>query len=195
MSSYRIPAKPTTYAGTRFRSRLEARWAAFFDLAGWRWEYEPVDYPGWQPDFLIRTSAEPIPVEVKPIEWPDSGKFEAMEKVVLGRGDLEKVRAIEGVECLILGAYLPTFAAGLDGVPFGLTVTLNSNDEGAREHFVDVALLFGGQRSAFDFSVEFGSWHRRIGVGGGKADLPPIEPQAVEAAWRQAGNVVQWRGR
>ena len=31
---------PTTYADVKFRSRLEARWAAFFDLAGWRWEYE-----------------------------------------------------------------------------------------------------------------------------------------------------------
>jgi hypothetical protein len=31
----------TEYAGARFRSRLEARWAAFFDLCGWRWEYEP----------------------------------------------------------------------------------------------------------------------------------------------------------
>lgn len=36
-----------------FRSRLEARWAAFFDLAGWKWEYEPIDLNGWTPDFRI----------------------------------------------------------------------------------------------------------------------------------------------
>jgi hypothetical protein len=31
----------TQYAGCRFRSRLEARWAVFFDHLGIRWEYEP----------------------------------------------------------------------------------------------------------------------------------------------------------
>ena len=36
---YDIKAKPTTYAGVRFRSQLEATWAAFFDVAGMPWEY------------------------------------------------------------------------------------------------------------------------------------------------------------
>lgn len=31
----------TTYAGCRFRSRLEARWAVFFDHLGITWDYEP----------------------------------------------------------------------------------------------------------------------------------------------------------
>ncbi len=31
----------TSYAGCRFRSRLEARWAVAFDVLGIRWEYEP----------------------------------------------------------------------------------------------------------------------------------------------------------
>lgn len=31
----------TRYAGCRFRSRLEARWAVFFDTLGIPWEYEP----------------------------------------------------------------------------------------------------------------------------------------------------------
>uniref|UniRef100_A0AAU2A0E9 REase associating with pPIWI RE domain-containing protein n=1 Tax=Streptomyces sp. NBC_00093 TaxID=2975649 RepID=A0AAU2A0E9_9ACTN len=31
----------THYAGHHFRSRLEARWAVFFDTLGIRWEYEP----------------------------------------------------------------------------------------------------------------------------------------------------------
>jgi hypothetical protein len=37
-----IQAVPVTYRGTRFRSTLEANWAATFDQYGWRWEYEPV---------------------------------------------------------------------------------------------------------------------------------------------------------
>lgn len=36
-----IQAKPTHYAGIDFRSRLEARWAIFFDCAGVEWIYEP----------------------------------------------------------------------------------------------------------------------------------------------------------
>lgn len=56
---------PTEYAGTRFRSRLEARWAHFFTAVGWRWEYEPFDLDGYIPDFLILGDA-PVLVEVKP---------------------------------------------------------------------------------------------------------------------------------
>lgn len=36
----RILAIPTTYKGITFRSRLEARWAVFFDVLGIHWEYE-----------------------------------------------------------------------------------------------------------------------------------------------------------
>ena len=64
---------PTTYRGIRFRSRLEARWAAYFDSgnnAPWtEWKYEPVDFPGWIPDFSLQ--CEPPMrthlVEIKPI--------------------------------------------------------------------------------------------------------------------------------
>src|SRR5262245_46962536 len=34
----------TRYKGYRFRSRLEARWAVFFDAQGIKWEYEPQGY-------------------------------------------------------------------------------------------------------------------------------------------------------
>jgi hypothetical protein len=47
------------------RSRLEAKWAAFFDLCGWQWTYEPFDLPGWIPDFLIDNS---MLVEIKPLQ-------------------------------------------------------------------------------------------------------------------------------
>lgn len=58
-------AIPTKYKGIQFRSRLEATWAAFFDLLGWKWEYEPCDFDGWIPDFLLRFERN-IFVEVKP---------------------------------------------------------------------------------------------------------------------------------
>jgi hypothetical protein len=49
----RIAAHPTLYQSTLFRSRLEARWAAFFDLVKYKWQYEPIDFPDWVPDFLV----------------------------------------------------------------------------------------------------------------------------------------------
>lgn len=72
---------PTTYAGVRFRSRLEARWAAFFDLCQWSWEYEPVELAGWAPDFLVtipcgHSDCQPthrLYVEVKP--YLEIGEF------------------------------------------------------------------------------------------------------------------------
>ena len=70
---YNIKAIPTTYAGVNFRSRLEARWAAFFDLVGWEWDYEPFDLNGWTPDFLLKTSIGHVLAEVKPIDVRAAG--------------------------------------------------------------------------------------------------------------------------
>lgn len=64
---YTIAAIPTEYKGRRYRSRLEAKWAAFFDLCGWSFEYEPYDLGAWSPDFLIRGRQSEVLVEVKPI--------------------------------------------------------------------------------------------------------------------------------
>lgn len=53
----RIKAIETRYAGHRFRSRLEARWAVFFDALGVEWRYEPEGFEtsaGWYlPDFYF----------------------------------------------------------------------------------------------------------------------------------------------
>lgn len=52
-----LKAIETSYAGCRFRSRTEARWAVFFDALGIPWEYEKEGYElpsGWYlPDFWL----------------------------------------------------------------------------------------------------------------------------------------------
>lgn len=57
-----VHAIPTIYKDIQFRSRLEARWAKFFDEFGMVWDYEPhtfrIDlgdgcYEQYTPDFLI----------------------------------------------------------------------------------------------------------------------------------------------
>lgn len=49
---------PTKYKGYTFRSRLEARWAVYFDLIGITWDYEPEGYVlrngvWYLPDFYL----------------------------------------------------------------------------------------------------------------------------------------------
>ena len=53
-----MKAIETVYNGYRFRSRLEARWAVFFDTLGVKYEYEPEGFKldnglYYLPDFLI----------------------------------------------------------------------------------------------------------------------------------------------
>jgi hypothetical protein len=54
----KIRAIETNYAGCRFRSRLEARWAVFFNALGIKWQYEPEGYilpngKWYLPDFYL----------------------------------------------------------------------------------------------------------------------------------------------
>lgn len=66
-----IKAIETAYAGCRFRSRLEARWAVFFDALGIKWEYEPEGFVlangiWYLPDFYLPKFCGGLWVEVKP---------------------------------------------------------------------------------------------------------------------------------
>lgn len=83
----------TVYRGYRFRSRLEARWAVFFDLLGVEWQYEPEGFESnghrWLPDFWLPESNTWI--EVK-------GSDKAL------RADWEKLVAM-----LDFGGVLPDF--------------------------------------------------------------------------------------
>lgn len=78
----------THYQGYTFRSRLEARWAVFFDTLAFRWEYEPEGYVlqdgAWYlPDFWLPQVS--MFAEVKPAclgeDIVEIGE-EAMSKVV-----------------------------------------------------------------------------------------------------------------
>ena len=82
--NYNLVAHQTEYSDVLFRSRLEARWAALFDLLGWGWEYEPLDLNGWVPDFRLNLpkcnddyygthhvwTSNPL-VEVRPVDYSD----------------------------------------------------------------------------------------------------------------------------
>lgn len=81
-----VKAIETRYAGCHFRSRLEARWAIFFDEMGWSWEYEPQGYElpsgRYLPDFRVRMSdGHEIWVEVKGTE-PTEHEQKLMSELV-----------------------------------------------------------------------------------------------------------------
>ncbi len=76
-----IKAIETEYNGYRFRSRLEARWAVFFDAVGIKYQYEPdgFEYDGekYLPDFYLPDFE--MYVEVKP---DDPNRYHEIEKAV-----------------------------------------------------------------------------------------------------------------
>lgn len=68
-----IAAIPTRYAGCHFRSRLEARWAVFFDCLGITWEYEP---QGFEATWRLDPCLHGAPLRYLPDFWlPDLRTF------------------------------------------------------------------------------------------------------------------------
>ena len=76
----------TRYKGYRFRSRLEARWAVFFDSLGLKWEYEPEGFEleggvRYLPDFKV--------------QYPGRNPEEAHHEWFECKGDLRAVTPAE----------------------------------------------------------------------------------------------------
>lgn len=85
----KIKAIETQYKGYRFRSRLEARWAVFFDCLGLEWLYEPEGFElgkyRYLPDFHfpsfcgrrgcyaeVKPSPEPFTKARQFVHWSDA---------------------------------------------------------------------------------------------------------------------------
>lgn len=111
-----IEATPTIYKGVRFRSRLEARWAVFWDELGVKWEYEPQtfkfpDGKQYTPDFWIVDLA--LWVEIKPnakiaheekAEWKCSQlAYETGNLVYLDHGGFAWPISDDAKDILVLG--------------------------------------------------------------------------------------------
>lgn len=76
----------TIYNGYRFRSRLEARWAVFFDVLGIEYEYEPEgineDGINYLPDFYLPEFFSYF--EVKRKGLPENARDIAIDKIQYG---------------------------------------------------------------------------------------------------------------
>jgi hypothetical protein len=175
-------AIPTRYAGRRFRSRLEARWAAFFDLVGWRWEYEPFDLSGWIPDFVLIGAATTL-VEVKPIaELVDAVAYQACTKTA----DAVR-RSNRRDEILLLGYAWPETSTGDLGLGWLCEwyggEPLCPNWDVAPFHHADG---LGFHHSSGRFESRITGVRRGSGCWGTFAPAPLAE-------WAEAGNLTQWR--
>lgn len=168
-------ALATLYQNVLFRSRLEARWAAFFDLLKWPWAFEPVDLDYYLPDFLLLFNADRIAVEVKPETRLQDLHRHAMHPARRGwRG-----------ETLAVGAVL--FERNVIGV--------NAEPIEIGEHITGAARVFRCINcGAISLLNDDHSWRCRVnGCYGGNAHVGEAEPGELAGLWAQAGNRVQWR--
>lgn len=169
---YTIDAIPTKYKGRNFRSRLEAKWAAFFDLCEWKYEYEPLDLNGWFPDFaLYGDKGNMILVEVKPVtKFPD----DVAQRIQVAASGF-------GSELLILGQ--GPFRSDSNYWCIGWL-----NEDGWEE--ANWGVWKGSRTAGFCHSIN--SFEDRMsGIhDGDHFDTEMINPETI---WANAGNIVQWQ--
>lgn len=85
----KVKAIETIYKGYRFRSRLEAKWAVFFDDIGIEWIYEPEgfvfsDGTKYLPDFYLPESKEFFEVKGIMTEEDDHKVQKLIEELQIG---------------------------------------------------------------------------------------------------------------
>jgi len=95
----------TIYKGYKFRSRLEARWAVFFDTIGIKFHYElegfQLEHQRYLPDFYLPNFFGGCYVEVK----PDIPEGPAKEKVLAFRQEVSDLFLAIGDPATYRGLY------------------------------------------------------------------------------------------
>ena len=93
----RSRALPASYAGTRFRSHLEVKWAVFFDYLDIKWDYEPqgfaTDGEGYLPDYYAFLACGRVWIEVKPDWEADSEGIDRWRRFAYARPVPSRTRA------------------------------------------------------------------------------------------------------
>lgn len=196
------PGIPTTYESSNFRSRLEARWAAFFDLIGWRWTYEPMDASGYIPDFLIHGD-RPFFVEVGPCVGRDAYRAKA-EKPLRVASELQH-------DVLVVGMDVLPFQSDWEMPCAGLLAEYQPGEDGDGSMWLgDAVWTTCTEDERSGTTRADGLWRRgrgcrSIGVTHAEATysvrpcghypggrIHPLTTD-IERLWREAGNRTQWR--
>lgn len=173
----------TVYRGYRFRSRAEARWAAFFDLLKWRWQYEPLDLCGYIPDFVVEFR-EPILFEVKGgVLSTDVGQSEAI------RMACSKIELSGWARLAIVVGASPDF---VNGVGFPRLGRFASITDGWEYSDTNACLFRCDACGNPSVNSESGSWAcLRCGAHDGNRYVELMD--RAELLWAEASTMTQWR--
>jgi hypothetical protein len=183
---YEIKAIPTVFQGVQMRSRLEARWAAFFTECGWEWTYEPFDFEGWSPDFLLKLH-RPVFVEVKP------KITQALMAELLTVS--EKLRA-EGARVLLVGDSIRYhYGDGAETVAgIGVGAGEGSFDNGFDD--ISVGYCGGGCRgNPVGMAPSFAAYHCWVCNGYDGNPVRDYHGARIQERWAKACNGTQWHPR
>jgi hypothetical protein len=190
----------TSYAGTWFRSRLEARWAAFFDGIGWPWEYEPFDWDGYIPDFLV-LGANAFVVEVKPESSPQELES-TLAKAARAYKGIDPGRRL--LDILAVGV-TPLLGPGEMGIAAGSMlqwIEPDSDDDDVVNGFSPRVAEAGwyrcGKADCGQIGVvhTLGSWRGYpCGHYDGNGYLGDLPRDELERRWARARNLTQWQQR
>lgn len=182
-----LKAIQTEYKGYRFRSRLEARWAVFFDACGVDWEYEPEGYDlgsGLQylPDFLLHG-----------VQGRDGGDLYVEVKGQMNNMDARKINRFASLgmrECHMCGKSATAILV-VGSIPDGNTmdeITQSISDTAYSDH--------KGWPNYYNFETIDGDYfaaHPGINWDGGfelfgddSSYLCDMNPDATEKAYRKA---------
>lgn len=173
---------PTKYKGVQFRSRIEARWAAFFDRLEWPWEYETFDLERYIPDFTLNFPHKPILVEVK---------YELSLDTLEPHAKKMESTSWSG-EGLIVGACLFHTSGGYDpGCSVGMIGERAEDTDEPPWMWTESALIkckcgFGVNSSTSLYNCRRCGYYR-----GGSYDAVPLDD--AKLLWADASNEVQWR--
>lgn len=188
---------PTKYRGVVFRSRLEAKWAAFFDLLDIPWNYEPYDLPGWIPDFSI--GCEGLLVEVKPFtnthQWNE--EVQTIHRAVRNENWYDEFDQSGHTEFLLLGES-PRFY--VEDSTWGQGFVIGWLYDGEFRELVNGWCGKCDHGDTTIISVQ-GRWFNRLNrrrdkLSKGKMDLP-LGPriEVIRELWGDAQKVTQWKKR
>ena len=177
----------TTYKGISFRSRLEARWAAWFELMGFEWAYEPLYLDGYIPDFIL-TGKWPILVEIKP------GLI--AEDFVDAKNKIER-SGWDGL-AIVLGA--TGFGTDFDNCWLSKRHNIGTmrggwrDDNGKKWVMMDWGDFYVGHCDCGPTLISYDElWCCHRCTEGGKHTISNKD-EVIQQAWAQACNVTQWKG-
>ena len=177
---YDIEAKRTMYNGVQFRSRLEAKWACFFDLIGWKWTYEPCELNGYNPDFIIQCTGDQYGTNTMIVEVKPNVFLTEKEKIKFSK-KYESINA----HFLIL-TESPFYLSDYDCLSIGIGYQSTCNDGDLYDIEMKSLNEIGSNYMIFDGMI-YGDIERKSFVY--KNDSLAMD---IYSKWIEAGNVVMF---